>query len=232
MALKISRQLLEQIVLEELVLHLHEQLNEAPPGRGTVLDDEPRDELPDEDQVPSPGRAPEEPKPATSPAPEAGDEPGEPADLPAGEEEADADLDALEAGEEPPSEEEEGTVAGELSGKTIENVTVDEDSKIMPGATEIVLTFRESPDALRLLITKTGRIKYFYRGLHNDLDAPVSPMPADDTPDEEMADVTGDEEMAPEEPLEDMPPLGDEDMPPEEGPPSEERPEEPTSSRR
>jgi hypothetical protein len=239
MSLKISKKILEQIVLEELVKHLHEQLNEAPPGRGTILDDEPDDQEQLGDEIPDPSAAPEEDMPSTSPAPEADDDAGEPADLPAGEEEADFDLDALEAGEEPPSEEEEGTVAGELSGKTIEGVTVDDDSKIMPGATEVVFSFRESPDAFRLLITKTGQIKYFYRGLHNELDAPVSPMPADDAPEDEMGDVGGEEGFGDEggegfggegeEELEDMPPLGDEDMPQEEPLPNE---EEPTSSKR
>lgn len=234
MALKISKQLLERIVLEELVLHLREQLNEALPGRGTVLDDEPEEEAPPEDHIPSAGEAPEEQLPSASSAPEAGDDPGEPADLPAGEEEADIDLDALEAGEEPPSEEEEGTVAGEINGKTIENITVDDESKIMPGAKEIVFSFRENPDALRILLTKTGQVKYFYRGLHNDITAPVSPVPVEDAPDEEMlGGEEGGEEMPPEpgpegdEEFEDMPPLGDEDMPPEEPPL-----EEPTSSRR
>jgi hypothetical protein len=236
MALKISKKLLEQIVHEELVMYLREQLNEAGPSRGTILDDEPEEEAPPEDHIPSPGEAPEEQLPKDSPAPEAGDDLGEPVDLPAGEEESDIDLDALEAGEEPPSEEEEGTVAGELSGKTIENITVDDESKIMPGAKEIVFTFRENPDALRLLLTKTGQVKYFYRGLHNDLDSAVSPVPADDSPDAEM---TGDEEgFGDEEPneagpegddeFEDMPPLGSEDMPPEEEPPLED----PTSSRK
>jgi hypothetical protein len=236
MALKITKSILEQIVLEELVNHIREQLNEAPPGRGTVLDDEEPEPLPgEEDEIPHAGGGPEEKLPTDSPAPEVGDDEGEVPEIPGDEEPADDDLDALAAGEEPPSEEEEGTVAGELSGKTIENITVDEDSQIMPGATEIVLSFRESPDAFRLLITKTGQIKYFYRGLHNQLDAPISPMPADDVPDEEMGDLEGEpgeEEMGGgEEPggeeFEDMPPLGDEDMPPEEEPV-----EEPTSSRR
>ena len=222
MPVKISKSLLEQIVLEELVNHLHRQLHEAAPTRGTVLDDEP------EDKIPDPEDAPEETLPSDSPAPEAGDDPGEPAELPDGEDDADTDLDALQAGEEPPSEEEEGTVAGELSGKTVEHIEVDEDSKIMPGATEIVFTFRENPDALRILVTKTGQIKYFYRGLHNELDSEVSPMPADDTPEDELMGGEGEEDgMEGGEETEEMPPLGDEDMPPEEEPI-----EEPTSSRR
>ncbi len=227
MPLKFPRHVLEQMVLEELVKYLPKLMSEAPPGRGTVLDDEPEDELPPDDEVPNPGRAPEEDLPSTSPAPEAGDEPGEPNDQPGEDDAAQADLDALDAGEEPPSEEEEGTVAGELVGKTIEDITVDDDSQIMPGSTEIVFTFRENPDALRLLLTKTGQVKYFYRGLHNNLDAPISPMPADDAPEEELPGDEGGEE------LEDMSPLGDEDMSPPEEEPAEEPPlEEPTSSRR
>jgi len=247
MALKISKQLLEQIVLEELVNHLQEQLNEAPPGRGTVLDDDEPEALPgEEDEIPYAGGGSEESLPTDSPGDGAemgdGGEGGEVPELPGGEEEADTDLDAIEAGEEPPSEEEEGTVAGEISGKTIENIVVDEDSKIMPGATEIVFTFRENPDAFRLLITKTGQIKYFFRGLHNNLDAPIAPMPVDDAPEDDMGDMGGGEEddlagalgdleggggEGGGDEMEEMPPLGDEDMPPEDEPI-----EDPTSSRR
>ena len=214
MTIKIKREQLERIVVEELTRYLAEQLNEAPPSRGTVLDDEPEDDLPPpEEDIPTAGAAPEEQLPSTSPAPEAGDDPGEPPELPGGEDEAEDDLDALEAGEEPPSEEEEGTVAGELSGKTIENITVDEDSKVVPGATEVIFTFHESPDALRIMVTKTGKIKYFYRGLHNSLDSMVSPMPAEDAPEDPEDIGFGDEEEPIDEPLDDVEPLGDEDMP-------------------
>lgn len=229
MAIKIKRQQLEQIVLEELTRFLHEQLNEAGPGRGTVLDDEDQAPVGDEDvdTIPNPGEAPEEALPTDSPVGDgmSGDDPGEVPELQGGDEDVDADLDALEAGEEPPSEEEQGTVAGELSGKTIESISVDEDSKIMPGATEVILTFHESPDAFRLLVTKTGQVKYFYRGLHNTLEAEVAPMPGDDAPEEPGDEMGAPEDMPPEEggdEFEEMPPLGDEDMPPE--PPPEEEP--------
>lgn len=226
MSLKMKRDILERIVHEEFIRSIAEQLNEAPPSRGTVLDDEPEDELP------LPGDGPEEALPTDSPAPEAGDEDpnmalgsGEEPELPTGDEPADDDLEADLAGDEE-SGAEPGTVAAELENKTIESVSMEEDSKIMPGATEFVITFRESPDALRLLLTKSGKFKIFYKGLHNDLNSPVEQMPgeeeepeedlgADELPGEEVpVDAAGDEE------LEDMPPLGDEDMPPP--PPDEE----------
>jgi hypothetical protein len=225
MALKLKREHLERIVVEELTRYIAEQLNEAPPGRGTVLDDEPQEE------VPAPEAAPEEQMPVDSPAPEAdgevplpdaaGGEEGD-GELPTGDEPADDDLEADVAGDEE-SGAEPGTVAYELEDKTIESVSMEEDSKIMPGATEIVLSFRETPDALRLLVTKTGKIKIFYKGLHNDFGSAVEQIPGeedqDNLGDEELPG--GQEDMGGEE-MEDMPPLGDEDMPP---PPEEEEPQ-------
>lgn len=223
MSLKMKREVLERIVLEELTRYISEQLHEAP-ARGTVLDDEQtEDELP-----PSPDDAPEEQMPQDSPAPEADGEVGLPdapedeegaGELPTGEEPADDELEDDMAGEE--SGAEPGTVAADLEGKTIETISMDEDSKIMPGATEIVLTFRENPDALRLLVTKTGKIKVFYKGLHNDFTSEVEQVPGEEDTGEDLGDA---ELPGNEEELEDMPPLGDEDMPPvedEENPPEE-----------
>jgi hypothetical protein len=216
MSLKLKRNVLERIVAEELTRFIAQQLNEALPGRGTVLDDEPsEDELP-----PGSSDAPEEQLPTDSPAPEAGDIGGALPDedgggeLPTGDEPADDDLEADVAGDEE-SGAEPGSVAAELENKTIESVSMEEDSKIMPGATEIVLTFRENPDALRFLITKTGRIKIFYKGLHNDFASPVEQIPGDEDTGEELG--LGDEDMGDDmgdDDLEDMPPMGDEDMPP------------------
>jgi hypothetical protein len=213
MSLRLKREQLERIVYEELQRFLAEQfLNEAPPGRGTVLDDE----------VPEPEDAPEEQLPTTSPAPEAGDDVELPdQELPTGEEPVDADLDADVAGDETGAE--EGSVAADLEGKTIESVSMEEESKIMPGATEVVITFRESPDALRLLIGKAGKIKVFYKGLHNDFTSPMEQIPGED--DEMELGPEGEEELPGDEggeELEDVPPLGPSDFGDEETPPEEE----------
>lgn len=206
--MKLKREQLERIVYEELTRYIAAQLQEAAPGVQTALDDEP----------PKPEDAPEEQLPDTSPAEEPGDEPEE---LPTGEEPADDDLEADAAGEEG-SGAEPGTLAAELEGKTVESVSMDEDSKIMPGATEVVISFHETPDALRLLLTKTGKVKIFYKGLHNDFGSPVEQVPGEEEPEEELG---AEEEPAPEidvgdslggaEETEEMPPLGAEDMPPE-----------------
>jgi len=223
MSLKVKRNVLERIVQEELHRFIAQQLNEALPGRGTVLDDDEPD-----DDVPSPDGAPEEQLPTDSPAPEAGDltggEEGE-GELPTGEEPTDDDLAADVAGDDEPGAE-PGTVAAELEDRTIESISMEEDSKIMPGAAEIVMTFRENPDALRLLITKTGKIKIFYKGLHNDFNSQVEQIPGEEEPEEELGDeeLPGDEmdlQAGDAEELEDMPPMGPDDMPPEEEPEEE-----------
>lgn len=226
MPLRMKRGELERIVYEELERYITEQLTEAAPTRGTALDDE--DKLP-----PDPEQAPEEQLPGDTPVDEpadvaAGPSPDE--ELPTGEEPADDELDQDVSGDEDvgPGE---GTVAAELSGKTIESVTLDEESKILPGATEVVLTFREGEDALRLLVTKTGKFKIFYKGLHNSFDSPIEQLPGEEEPEELGGDEAPGEEgeaIPPEEePGEELPPMGAEDMPP----PDEEA-EEPTSSRR
>jgi hypothetical protein len=56
----------------------------------------------------------------------------------------------------------------ELVGKTIQSVTREPKSKILPGAEEIVLTFNEITDPLRILVSKTGQVRFFFRNaLHN-----------------------------------------------------------------
>jgi hypothetical protein len=211
MALKLKREHLERIVYEELTRFMAEQLTEAPTGAGTVLDDE----------LPNPEDAPEEGKPSTSPAGEDGNDPGEPDELPTGDEPADDELEQDVAGEDE-SGAEEGTVAAEIEGKTVESISMEEDSKILPGASEVVVTFRDSPDALHLLLTKTGKVKVFYKGLHTDFTSAVEQIPGKEEPEDELGageeagpefdigDALGDEEET-----EDMPPLDDEDLPPE-----------------
>lgn len=150
--MKVSRTVLERIVYEEFVRFLAENLNEAP-SVAIAGDDE------EERPVPDPSDAPEEP----TGMPEM-----EPPEIPGGDEVADDELDQELAGDAAPP----GSIASELHGKTLESIEMDEDSKMMPGATEVVLTFKETADALRIMITKTGRVKFFFRGLHNTLGDP------------------------------------------------------------
>ena len=157
--MKVPRHILERIVYEEFVRFVGQNLIEAPKKTNPV-DDDPVEKEPDEPAIPDPEAAPEEP----TGMPELGGE-ADPQEIPDDPDPADDEL-AQDAGLEEPVG---GEIAQELQGKTIQSITADPDSKMMPGAQEIVLTFNEIPDALRILVTKTGRVKYFFKGLHNDL---------------------------------------------------------------
>lgn len=80
------------------------------------------------------------------------------------EEEADAIDPEGDGGDEP-----SGVVNDELSGKTVQSVTIEPKSKVLPGAKEVVLSFNESTDTLRILITATGNVKFFWRGQLHDI---------------------------------------------------------------
>ena len=65
---------------------------------------------------------------------------------------------------------EEGRVQQELEGKSIQSISFEPKSKVLPGAKEVVLTFANSTDPLKILISKSGDVKYFFKNaLHNKL---------------------------------------------------------------
>lgn len=83
------------------------------------------------------------------------------------EEEQNAD-DAIDpegdSGEEP-----SGAVNDEVSGKTVQAITIEPESEVLLGSKEIVLAFNESTDVLRICVTQTGEVKFFWRGQLHDL---------------------------------------------------------------
>ena len=62
-----------------------------------------------------------------------------------------------------------GEIAKEVTGKTIQSITMSPKSKIMPGAIEVTLTFAQMPEPLRILVSKSGDVKFYHKGLHNTL---------------------------------------------------------------
>lgn len=157
------RSRLEQIVKEELAAHI-KALREAPD-----------DTLPDDDRKkPSKARKtsaleknrqptndqeekPPTPSPAKSVEPPVDDTSEDPSD----DELAAADASDGEA------EPEAGQLSTELEGKRIQSVTQEPKSQLVPGASEIVVTFAEVPDPLRIIVTKTGAVRFFYKTLIN-----------------------------------------------------------------
>lgn len=172
--MKIQRSVLERIIDEELVRFIKkQQLSEAGPDLGTVLDDVP----------PSEEMPPDEMGPLEDPMP------GEATDI---EDPADPDLDAMAAGEE--LGDETDSIADQLMGKTVETIEHVPESETVPGAQELVFRFQGLEDSFRVIITKSGDVKFFFKGLHSDL-GDASEVPPEEEEDElEGEDIPGEEE--------------------------------------
>lgn len=69
-----------------------------------------------------------------------------------------------DAGEEP-----SGAVNNDLAGKIVQAVTIEPQSKVLPGAKEVVVSFNDTTDSLRILVTATGQVKFFWRGQLHDI---------------------------------------------------------------
>lgn len=99
--------------------------------------------------------------------------PGEPKELPVPEDPAtDKTLEKDVAAPDEVEDAEDvtgGKIADEITGKSVQSITMDPKSKTLPGAQEIVITFRDIPDPLKILVTKTGAVKFFFKGIHNTL---------------------------------------------------------------
>lgn len=155
--MKFKRSLLEKLIKEELMTHLGSLL-EADKQDADASNKEKDSKKQQKDKVKKPDSGSvEEPADKKPEVPDVVD----PAD------------DDLEADADDPDKEDEerssGKISKELTGKTVQSVTLEPKSQLVPGAQELVLTFNEITDPLRVIVTKTGAVKFFFRGLHDSL---------------------------------------------------------------
>ena len=168
--MKINRSTLERIINEELVRYLERNLAEAP-ELGSPLDNEMppvADELPGGPPMEADGET-------------IGDE--DPMD-----DELDAEL-AGEVSEEP------GSVASDLQGKVIDNVEYSDESESIPGAHEVVFSFQDTEDKLRVIVMPSGNVKYFWKGLHSDIGSSEDVPPEEIEAEEDALDIEGEDEL-------------------------------------
>ncbi len=62
-----------------------------------------------------------------------------------------------------------GAINDDISGKTVQGVSLEPHSRLLPGAKELTISFNETTDTLRVLCTSSGQIKLFWRGSLHDL---------------------------------------------------------------
>lgn len=171
--MKIKRSVLEKIVREELTAHIKSVL-EAKGEDPEVTDAEDEKKDSEKEKKPDAKKAPEKAPEKSAP------KKSEPKELDVEKDPADPELDKEEEPEEDAEDVTGGKIADDVTGKTVQSLTMEPKSKTLPGAQEIVITFREIPDPLKILITKTGGVKFFFKGLHNTLGeaaGEVTPMP-------------------------------------------------------
>lgn len=193
--LKINKSKLESIVREELASRIKELLlqneeekgeeepkkkdgEEAPEKTGADKENDDGDpEVAGPDMAPKRGaeKGPEKPSgdqepPEDSPVPKDDDDDGAPEEVPTGDDPSDDELTRDVTDPDSENEEPGGDVSDEVTGKTIQSITYEPESKMMAGAQELVLQFEEIPHPLRVIIGKSGLVKFFFRGsVHNEL---------------------------------------------------------------
>lgn len=174
--MKFSRALVERIVKEELAAHIAE-LTEA----GDDEEDKKPEKQDGEAAASSKKPEPKEPAKAAPPVnkdptmdSDSKDVGGPPEDsgeeeVPDAEDPADDELEDERADGEGDDDRSDGKVSKEIVGKSVQSISFEPKSKLVPGAAEVVFTFDQVADPLRIVITKTGQIKYYFRGLHDQV---------------------------------------------------------------
>lgn len=170
--MKMKRSVLVGIVKEELARHLMEL--QAKPDDDPEFDASKKPGAHKGHKEPSGDKVPEKPKGKESskaPAPKKGPElppteepPDEKPEVPDEEDPADEEMP-----DDTGDDEQTGGVSDQVIGKTVQALTIEPKSKLLPGAKEIVVSFKETPDPLRILLTPTGQVKFVYRGKLSDI---------------------------------------------------------------
>lgn len=168
--MNIKRSVLEKIIREEFLQFAKTMLDEA-----NVVDagDKKKDIKPADAMIPGGGSDAHEKaksgKPEPKDDPELDDEPDKKTKS------AEEDLEDAEDNPEEDDSEEEKTspktvkVSRDVPGKKIQSITAEPKSKVIPGAQEVIISFDEDPEALRIIVTPKGTIRYVYKGFHETI---------------------------------------------------------------
>ncbi|MHB8407974.1 MAG: hypothetical protein ACYDHY_07825 [Acidiferrobacterales bacterium] len=62
-----------------------------------------------------------------------------------------------------------GEIADKVAGQTVQSISLNPKSKLMPGAQEIEIQWAALPEPLKILVNKSGQIYFYMGGLHKTL---------------------------------------------------------------
>lgn len=160
--MRITRTKLEGIIFEEVSRRIAEVIGLAEDKPETrAADEEPAKKKTGGPKAPK-VRGPEDRQDAETDPDFASDNSDEEQD--AAQDEMDA-LDTAGDGAGDPS----GLVNKEISGKTVQAITINPKSDRLPDAKEILVTFNETTDPLKILVTSTGKVVFLWRERLHDL---------------------------------------------------------------
>lgn len=170
----IERRQLAEIIAQEVRLRLRELAEAGEDSEGGDGAKRKRPRKPttaDAEDSPSPkGKMPTGPRADPDADPEQAAPDGPPSDEDDGDDGGEdiSDDEGIDQGGNA-GEESSGAVNNDLAGKTIQAITIEPQSQILPGAKEVVLSFRETSDSLRIIVTATGLVKFFLGGQLHDI---------------------------------------------------------------
>lgn len=77
---------------------------------------------------------------------------------------AEDEADALDADGDAGQDAASGAINDQIAGRTVKSIALEPDSDLIPGSREIVLSFSDSPDILRVLVDDVGNIVFSWNG--------------------------------------------------------------------
>ena len=177
MSIKFKRSKVEQIVREELEALVKELWeadkddNKEPDVAGA--DKENDNVAPSKDGADMAPKVGAEKDDVPPEGEETGDKNAPAGEVPAGKDPSDTELSKDVEDQGDPGQEEKpegGDISNDIVGRSVQSISYSPESKMMPGASEVTIQFEEIPHPLKILIGKSGMIKYHFKGsIHNEL---------------------------------------------------------------
>lgn len=62
------------------------------------------------------------------------------------------------------------SLSKDLEGKSIQSVVLDTKSKTLPGAKEVVISFNDTPEPLKILVQQNGNISFMFKGIRHAIE--------------------------------------------------------------
>jgi hypothetical protein len=59
------------------------------------------------------------------------------------------------------------SLSKDVEGKTVQSIVLEEKSKVIPGAKEVVIAFNDTPEPLKIIIQRNGNVSFIFKGVRH-----------------------------------------------------------------